>query len=66
MKDALLGTASPEDGMAIVYALVRGYENGDWDTVVQQAEDLEASAAEIGKIYVESVRWAAEVLAAGL
>jgi hypothetical protein len=43
--------------MAIVYALVRGYENGDWDTVVQQAEDIEASAAEIGKIYVESVHW---------
>jgi hypothetical protein len=45
---------------------VRFYEAGEWDTVISQAQSLGLPAAEIGAIYLESVRWAAEVTSAAL
>ncbi|MGA3186566.1 MAG: HDOD domain-containing protein [Bryobacteraceae bacterium] len=62
VEDALLGTASTEDRMAAVYALVRGYEAGDWDKVTRHANSLGIPAAEMGTAYVESVHWASEVI----
>ncbi len=66
VEDALLGTASAEDRMAVVYALFRCYESGDWDTVENLAGALQIPALNIGDAYVESVRWAADVVSAGL
>jgi EAL and modified HD-GYP domain-containing signal transduction protein len=63
IENVLLGTASSADRMAAVYALVRSYEMGDWDTVTAHADALGISAAEIAALYVESVRWTTEVTA---
>jgi len=61
VEEALLGTAPSEDRMVTVYALVRGYESGDWDVVTALAEKIQMSASDVGAAYVESARWAAEV-----
>jgi EAL and modified HD-GYP domain-containing signal transduction protein len=61
VEEALLGTAPSEDRMATVYALVRGYESGDWDVVTTLAEKIQMRGSDVGAAYVESARWAAEV-----
>jgi c-di-GMP-related signal transduction protein len=66
IEEALLGTASSENRIAGIYALVRFYEAGEWDAVISHAQGLGLPAAEIGAIYLESVRWAAEVTSAAV
>ncbi len=61
VEDALLGTAPVDDRMALLYALIRRYELGDWDEVTSMAKRLGVSAAAIGDAYLESARWAAEI-----
>jgi c-di-GMP-related signal transduction protein len=65
VEQTLLGTAPSEDRMAIVYALVRCYELGDWDTVTTLADQLGVPAVDVGEAYLKSAYWVAEV-AAGL
>ena len=66
VENTLLGTASSDDRTAIVYALVRRYEAADWDTVARLANGLGVESADIGALYLESVRWAAEITSSGL
>ncbi len=61
VEEALLRVAPPEDRMAIVYSLIRGYEMGDWDTVTSLAAELGVPAIKVGEAYVEAARWVADV-----
>jgi c-di-GMP-related signal transduction protein len=61
VEEALLGTASSDDRMAIVYSLIRSYEGGDWEEVTRLAERLKVPVLAIADAYVESAGWAAEI-----
>jgi EAL and modified HD-GYP domain-containing signal transduction protein len=65
VEDALLGNAPSGDRLAIVYALIRGYESGDWETVTRLADSLGVPAGKVADAYVESARWVASVSGTG-
>ncbi len=65
VEEALLGTATANSRLAEVYALIRSYELGDWETVSCIAARLGLPSAEIGAMYMESARWVSEAIGAG-
>ena len=61
--DTLLGVASAENRLALVYALVCAYEKGDWQIVMDHAQKLGVSEAAIPPMYSEAVHLATRVFA---
>jgi c-di-GMP phosphodiesterase len=55
---ALLGTAGNGDPLADIYALVRSYEAGEWDSLVEPARRLGIEGELIRSTYCEAVAWA--------
>jgi c-di-GMP-related signal transduction protein len=61
IENALLGHAPVDDRMAMIYALIRGYEIGEWDKVSVLAGRIGVPPAEVGEMYLESAAWVAQV-----
>ena len=61
MERALLGGRSAKDGLATVYALVRNYEDADWDSLVKCANQLQMKQEALPGLYAQSVAWAEEM-----
>jgi len=55
-------SASP---LALIYALARTYEAGDWDQVEDVARELGTAASCVGEAYCGALQWASEVLEQG-
>jgi EAL and modified HD-GYP domain-containing signal transduction protein len=55
VEETLLRTAPPGERMACVYALISGYETGDWDEVSSLAKGLGISGADVGAAYLASI-----------
>jgi len=55
---ALLGTAPEGDPLTEIYALVRSYEAGEWDSLIGPAKRLDIDAELIRNTYCEAVAWA--------
>ena len=61
MERALLGGRSAKDRLATVYALVRNYEDAEWDTLVECANQLQMKQEALAGLYAQSVAWAEEL-----
>jgi c-di-GMP-related signal transduction protein len=62
IAEALLGTASGNNALTIIYNLTRRYELGDWDETERLSRDLGVASSAIGDAYVESALWAEQLL----
>ena len=61
MERALLGGRSAKDRLATVYALVRNYEDAEWDTLVECVNQLQMKQEALPGLYAQSVAWAEEL-----
>ena len=61
MERALLGGRSAKDRLATVYALVRNYEDAEWDTLVECGNQLQVKQEALAGLYAQSVAWAEEL-----
>lgn len=61
IKAALLGSATP---LGKLYALVRDYEKGEWESVAGLCAELGIDEAQVPEIYSQSVEWADSVFRA--
>jgi c-di-GMP-related signal transduction protein len=61
MERPLLGGRSTKDRLATVYALVRNYEDAEWDALVKSANQLQMKQEALPGLYAESVAWAEEM-----
>ena len=59
IRQALLGMASP---LRPWYELVVAQENADWQKCSDLALSLKLSEADVAQAYLESIRWAREVV----
>ncbi len=61
MERPLLGGRSGKDRLATVYALVRNYEDAEWDALVKSANQLQMKQEALPGLYAQSVAWAEEM-----
>lgn len=61
MERALLGARSAKDRLATVYALVRNYEDAEWDSLVKCADQVQMKQEALPPLYAQSVAWAEEM-----
>jgi c-di-GMP-related signal transduction protein len=66
IADVLLGTASPRQSLAGVYALVREYEAGDWNALAETAAGLRVPLEIIPDLYLEAVSWSDQIFHEGM
>jgi len=59
IKDALI---SRTGDLAVVMKLIDGYESGEWTEVEEISKRLKISSDVVSRIYIETVRWADEVM----
>jgi c-di-GMP-related signal transduction protein len=57
----LLNKAAPENRLAPVYALVRQYEAGKWDSLGAAADQLNIPRDTIPELYLDAVAWSEKV-----
>jgi EAL and modified HD-GYP domain-containing signal transduction protein len=62
LTDVLLGVGPLSAPLASVYKLARSYESGDWDSVQEFAAQLDVPVSTISDAYVDSTRWANDLL----
>jgi c-di-GMP-related signal transduction protein len=61
IASVLLNKATPENRLAPVYALIRQYEAGKWDSLGATADQLNIPRDTISELYLESVAWSEKV-----
>ena len=61
VRDALLGTLEPANGLAYVYALALAYERADWDAAAMSAARLGAPSGAVSEAYLEAVKWSRQL-----
>ncbi len=61
MAATLLGKAAPGDRLADVYALIRAYESGQWETVAATADLLRLPKDIIPELYLNAVTWSEQI-----
>jgi EAL and modified HD-GYP domain-containing signal transduction protein len=57
----LLSKAAPENRLAPVYALIRLYEAGKWDSLGATADQLNIPRDTIPELYLDAVAWSEKV-----
>ena len=65
VERALLGARSAKDRLATVYALVRNYEDAQWDSLVKCADQVQMRQEALPALYAQSVAWAEEMFRHG-
>jgi EAL and modified HD-GYP domain-containing signal transduction protein len=65
VRGALLGNLAAENSLAAVYRLVLACERAKWDEVSQLAHRLGCPADVVSDLYLEAVRWSADIFHAG-
>ena len=61
VRGALLGHLAAEKPFAAIYQLVLACERAEWDTVSRLAASLGSPAEVVSDLYLEAVRWCAEI-----
>ncbi len=62
MQAVLLGSSDADPTLTTIYTLMSCYETGKWDNVKDAAQSLRISNAAVANAYVDSVRWANEIV----
>ena len=61
LRDTLLGKQPSSFPLADIYRLMKAYEQGDWNQVIDNARSLRVEADEIRDAYLRAVKWGDEV-----
>jgi EAL and modified HD-GYP domain-containing signal transduction protein len=61
VQEALLGTGSPRNRLAMVLDLVQAYETADWDGCAKRADRLALPQELLPDLYLQSVAWAEKI-----
>ncbi|HVP45839.1 MAG TPA: HDOD domain-containing protein [Bryobacteraceae bacterium] len=61
IAETLLGTAGPEQPMALIYNLVRDYESANWEAVSAAASRVHVPIEIIPELYLNAVAWSTEI-----